>query len=755
MTDLSAVHAEYRSRGFEHLVPLKGKKPWDAVRDCALKDWTTCVIDKPQVQFGGSVDGIGLRLGDELKDVDLDSPVAVKCASVLLPPTMTYGRNGRERGHYIYRCPELKIFKENQTAKVELRGDGGHQSALPPSNGSVPWNARPPAEIGAKRLLQLFDWLTACVLIARHWHQGSRDKASLSLIDVLNRKGFDDEEIEKIIRAICKGADDEELDMRLDKIDDKDKSGKKYGFPTLKEFLHDDFPAVMQLFGIAANDDEEWEEPINILEGEATVEPARWPEDFLPGRYCQYAQDIAKRVQTPVEIVASGLIVSTLATVGTYIEFRPKQHDPYRVAALMWSLTVCPSGQRKSAALDAALRPMYRVERALVSHWKKCKDFAELVEADDFNPGPFPTMIVQSYTREGLAKAMVNGPLLLHLDEGASFTKSMNQYRSKGDDREFYMTSHNGTHSYTVLRANSSDNVYIPRAYLCLAALIQPEVAIEHLRSAQGLSSGFAARHGLLLWPDSVERKPSDVQASEHVERRVFEHLLALRCKFHFQSPNIVEATPKATDTYLEWEAINIEQMKQLNDPLLAHWEKYQSYVAQLALCRRLMRLPIRLDEEGFAVKEQTEAPKFNFEGAVPEGAVMPGPFEFTVLDEDTVNLRVEGEDMQAAVDLVEKVLKPHAMRVYGSVTDHPGAKVARELVPWLVAQVRSGKTRVAKSKITDRRGLRDNTRHRDAVISYLCDADILRPTKNKRVTDATSFEIHPTVGSWSVESVE
>jgi hypothetical protein len=243
---------------------------------------------------------------------------------------------------------------------------------------------------------------------------------------------------------------------------------------------------------------------------------------------------------------------------------------------------------------------------------------------------------------------------------------------------------------------------------------------------------------------------------SRHASIRVFEHLAALRQGFSYVGRHCIEATGEASEIYLAWEAENIEQMKRCEDPILAHWEKCHAYVAQLALARRLMRMKLELDYDG---EPDTVKPGFPFQ---PPGAPLEEArpdlderwskdrFAYPRLVESIADITVEAEDMRAAVELVENVLKPHAIRVYGSVTGHPGAEIARRLVPWLVSQVQEGKTRVARSKIAARHGLKDDEKKLSEVISCLDLNGIIRPMKTLRTSDAKSFELNPGIASWT-----
>lgn len=70
---------------------------------------------------------LGLLLGDPSKvvDIDLDDPVAVIVAArILSQPLAIFGRKGKLRSHFLYRCPAPKGTSNRDG--VELRATGGH-----------------------------------------------------------------------------------------------------------------------------------------------------------------------------------------------------------------------------------------------------------------------------------------------------------------------------------------------------------------------------------------------------------------------------------------------------------------------------------------------------------------------------------------------------------------------------------------------------------------------------------------------------
>jgi hypothetical protein len=90
--------------------------------------WQSIIHDAESVrrEFRPS-DNVGALMGEPsgwIVDVDLDTPDAVKLASEYLPPTRMFGRAGKPRSHYLYRCvgAQSRQFRDaDRRMIVELR----------------------------------------------------------------------------------------------------------------------------------------------------------------------------------------------------------------------------------------------------------------------------------------------------------------------------------------------------------------------------------------------------------------------------------------------------------------------------------------------------------------------------------------------------------------------------------------------------------------------------------------------------------
>lgn len=166
-----ALH--YVDRGYAIIpIPSRSKNP-------GIKNWQSLRLTREQIEshFGSGPRNIGVLLGEpsgNLIDVDLDHALCVELAPQYLPTTdAIFGRRGKPRSHWIYRCvdvPATKKFRSRTSGMVvELRSTG-QQTVFPPSihvsGEAIEWedDDAEPALVDAAVLLDAIKKLQAEVL---------------------------------------------------------------------------------------------------------------------------------------------------------------------------------------------------------------------------------------------------------------------------------------------------------------------------------------------------------------------------------------------------------------------------------------------------------------------------------------------------------------------------------------------------------------------------------------------------------------
>lgn len=188
---------------------------------------------------------VGVKLGNGVCDVDLDTPEAVSAAGQLLYETRIHGRSGKRASHYWYRSSlGSQAFKDlDGTMLLETRGADNQQTAVPPSihpsGQALEWeHDRPMLEVSADDLLRAVRAVAVAALFARHWPEGgSRHEAAAHVAGFLLRLGFDGTWTARIVASSARAAGDEEIEDRARAARDTAKKhaagGKTTGAPRL------------------------------------------------------------------------------------------------------------------------------------------------------------------------------------------------------------------------------------------------------------------------------------------------------------------------------------------------------------------------------------------------------------------------------------------------------------------------------------------------------------------------------------------
>ena len=232
---------EYHQNGWNVIpVKYKGKSPIG-------KDWqkgvtaSTEYLDQ-QLSFG--ICNLGLLLGKEVIDIDLDCAEARYFAPKFLPITLSFGRKSSENSHLIYSLGQmidkaatlkftwpksLKVEEEHATI-LELRGqtESGNytQTVIPPSihpsGEEITWNdsLSKIREIPSLKLIDKGVRYTAIAsFLAKIWNSSQRENLTGALTGWMLKMGEDSEKVRDLLDEVIRYVGDEEHRSRLNYID--------------------------------------------------------------------------------------------------------------------------------------------------------------------------------------------------------------------------------------------------------------------------------------------------------------------------------------------------------------------------------------------------------------------------------------------------------------------------------------------------------------------------------------------------------
>jgi putative DNA primase/helicase len=125
--------------------------------------------------------------------------------------------------------------------------------------------------------------------------------------------------------------------------------------------------------------EEVWPSPEPIRIELRAVKPLL--EEMIPEPLRLWLNDVAYRMQVPLDYVAAATIVMISSVIGSGCGIRPKRRDDWLVVPNLWGGVVGRPGMLKSPALEAALRrPLQRLEAVAQEKFEEAEAEFELEE---------------------------------------------------------------------------------------------------------------------------------------------------------------------------------------------------------------------------------------------------------------------------------------------------------------------------------------------------------------------------------------
>lgn len=293
---------------------------------------------------------------------------------------------------------------------------------------------------------------------------------------------------------------------------------------------------------------------------------------WLPDELSAWAQDIAERMNCPVDFPAVAVLVALGAAIGARIHCRPLANGTWEVPGNLWGMLVAPPGAMKSPAIHEALRPLVLMDRQAAEAYQAAYRQYEVEKAiheSEFkkqiksNPAAAATLtapqepqmaryLVIDSTYEMLVAIAAANPhgFLVVRDELAGWFHSLEKENQK-EARGLYLTGWAGTDGYATDRIGRG-HVRADRVVISLLGTIQPNVLRSRIYDAVagGVGDdGLVQRFQLAVYPDPV---PKWVKVDRQPNRKAEQHYIDLIEKFIRLDPAAVGATfPIGGNPYL------------------------------------------------------------------------------------------------------------------------------------------------------------------------------------------------------------
>lgn len=356
---------------------------------------------------------------------------------------------------------------------------------------------------------------------------------------------------------------------------------------------------------------------------------------WMPESLRPWLVDVAERMQCPPDFPAAAVMTALSSVIGRRVAIQAKEHDTgWTEHCNLWGLVVGDPGSLKSPTLQAALRPLRRMEAESVCKHQEAEqgrkvelmkaklmrdaaakeatkairngkeadfDFNSLVPADATEEEtPLRRFVVNDFTLEALGEVLRSNPCgtLAFNDEIAGLL-SMLEREGNQSLRAFLLLAWSGKEGFTFDRIMRGQRRV---DHVCLSVLggIQPGVLAEFVRHAQtggAGDDGLLQRFGLMVWPDArsdwrdVDKSPN-IRGADEVEEvfRTLEahkpELLATHAPLNADGVPTFTFAPEALECFRDWRGTLERRLRsdELARPMVGHLSKYRKLVPALAL---------------------------------------------------------------------------------------------------------------------------------------------------------------------------
>lgn len=351
-------------------------------------------------------------------------------------------------------------------------------------------------------------------------------------------------------------------------------------------------------------------------------------DDLLPPTLSPWVEDVADRMQCPIDYVGIAVIVALGSLLGSRIAIRPKAKDTWHEVPNLWGIIIGPSGVKKTPAISEALSFLRKLQEMANQKFKKDSlDYAcaalvfknqlsdkkkqhkagsyELKPQDTLPPSPpvHRRYLINDATPEAIGVILQDNPGPLYFSDEIAAVLSRLEGEENRAARAFFLEAYNGKHSYTVDRI-TRDAVSIPRLCLSVLGSTQPDTLRAYLRHTVTNSTsndGLMQRFQLSCFPEHPKTKPRFVDRAPNasaaaIARNVFIRFDALDpqtigavCVSGSQIP-MLGFDPAVQPIVNQWlESVDRSLLNERIPPALtAHFSKYRKTITSLALILHL-----------------------------------------------------------------------------------------------------------------------------------------------------------------------
>lgn len=299
----------------------------------------------------------------------------------------------------------------------------------------------------------------------------------------------------------------------------------------------------------------------------------------LPQIQKEMIEQAAKSIGCPIEYPLAGYLAAMSIVSGNSHILEIKQN--YSVNPVLFIGFLGDAGSKKTPSLNMMLSPIFKIQQGLVDEHNNNEES----EMDDNSS--FSQVITSDSTTEAIAVLLKNNShgILIFLDELAALLKSLNQYKSSGNDMETYL-SYWSSSMIVINRKSLKEPIFIKNPFVSIIGGIQPMV----LKNLPNFNENGLPERFLYFYPKSDENRYSTYVMDENLVERYNEICVKLYKKYQLLSnkgtPKKLKFTTEAQEKWTEWAIMHSEEMYSPIVPiyLRSYWSKLESFCGRIAL---------------------------------------------------------------------------------------------------------------------------------------------------------------------------
>lgn len=335
---------------------------------------------------------------------------------------------------------------------------------------------------------------------------------------------------------------------------------------------------------------------INTAKGRKKA--AVFPIDAFP----PFCQDMMRAYQYCFGAAPDHYGLTMLTVAGTVLGNcvwaveRGNTHPP-----LLYSVIVDKPGRGKTPIARECMRPLVKIEQQYrEAHADALRRHRE-AHADSKGSTPPPPvgkeMILNDFTLESVYKVLQANPrgVIVYRDEVAGWLNSMNAYKNKGGDEQFWLENYNSG-LVKINRQKADRALFVRNCFASVLGTTQPAILAQFAEGNKAYN-GFLARI-LFSYPEDTAKISYNNRVPDSVFRekwaKIIERMYNLPCQITSAAddlsdaqiePTLIHLSSKAATLYQEYYDKIATQVNESEDEIeQAVLTKFDSHVLRLAL---------------------------------------------------------------------------------------------------------------------------------------------------------------------------